>query len=173
MYTFDKIRDGIYAVQYPDEEDNELYKVLEKWNDTFFLRQLFRRKSKLKSYFGVDDVNVAVQDTLEDVEYLGDVLTDGTQEELEQMFHPLASEDATLVACSRRKARNWERDDHPSWLRLYAVKLESGVYVITGGAIKMARKMQSERATDRELQKLNEIRQYFLDKGVLKITESQ
>ena len=141
MYTFDKIRDGIYAVRYPDEEDNELYKVLEKWNDTFFLRQLFRRKSKLKSYFGVDDVNVAVQDT--------------------------------LVACSRRKARNWERDDHPSWLRLYAVKLESGVYVITGGAIKMARKMQSERATDRELQKLNEIRQYFLDKGVLKITESQ
>ena len=78
-----------------------------------------------------------------------------------------------MVACSRRKARNWERDDHPSWLRLYAVKLESGVYVITGGAIKMARKMQSERATDRELQKLNEIRQYFLDKGVLKITESQ
>ena len=141
MYTFEKIRDGIYAVRYPDEEDNELYKVLEKWNDTFFLRQLFRRKSKLKSYFGVDDVNVAVQDT--------------------------------LVACSRRKARNWERDDHPSWLRLYAVKLESGVYVITGGAIKMARKMQSERATDRELQKLNEIRQYFLDKGVLKITESQ
>ena len=44
-------------------------------------------------------MNVAVQDTLEDVEYLEDVLTDGTQEELEQMFHPLASEDATLVAC--------------------------------------------------------------------------
>lgn len=44
MYTFDKIRDGIYAVRYPDEEDNELYKVLEKWNDTFFLRQLFSWK---------------------------------------------------------------------------------------------------------------------------------
>ena len=45
MYTFDKIRDGIYAVRYPDEEDNELYKVLQKLNE---IRQYFLDKGVLK-----------------------------------------------------------------------------------------------------------------------------
>ena len=167
MYTFDKIRDGVYAVRYPDEEDNELSKLLDKWNDTFYLRQLFRNKNKLKTYFEIDDINVAVQDTLDDAAYLEDIILNGKQEDLDDMFHPLSREDSTIVAYSRRKARNWERVDHDSWLRIYAIKLDPGVYVITGGAIKLARKMQDANATNNELQKLNALKQYFIDSGTL------
>lgn len=167
MYTFDKIRDGVYAVRYPDEEDNELSKLLDKWNDTFYLRQFFRNKNKLKTYFEIDDINVAVQDTLEDAAYLEDIILNGKQEDLDDMFHPLSREDSTIVAYSRRKARNWDRFDHDSWLRIYAIKLDPGVYVITGGAIKLARKMQDANATNNELQKLNALKQYFIDSGTL------
>ena len=169
MYTFDKVRDGIYAVRYPGEEDNELHKLLEVWNDTYLLRQIFRRKKKLKSYFGVTDINDAVMDTLEDAEYLENIILDGDKDDLEQMFRPLAKQDGVFLTCSRRKARNWDRVDHVSWLRLYAVKLQSGEYVITGGAIKMAQKMQDENATNKELKKLNDLRQYFVDNGILKL----
>lgn len=169
MYTFDKVRDGIYAVRYPGEDDNELHRLFNEWNDTFLLRQIFRRKKSLQSYFGVNDINEAVIDTLEDAAYLEDVIMYGDMEEVEQMFHPLAQEDDVLVSCSRRKARNWDRIDHPSWLRLYAIKLHSGEYIITGGAIKMARKMQYESVASKELEKLNNLRQYFVDNGILKI----
>ena len=167
MYTFDKIRTGVYAVRYPDEDDNELYNVLEKWNDTFYLRQFFRNKKKLKSYFGIDDVNVAVQDTLEDAEYLENWVLNGTQDELDKLFQPLSKDDSTIVTYSRRKARNWGRKDHVSWLRLYAIKLSPGVYVITGGSIKLVGKMQDAPAVNKELERLNEVKQYFIDRGVL------
>lgn len=167
MYTFDKIRDGVYAVRYPDEEDNVLDKLLDRWNDAFYLRQFFRNKNKIKTYFEIDDVNIAVQDTIEDAAYLEDIILNGEQDDLDDMFQPLSHEDSMLVSCSRRKARNWEREDHDSWLRIYAIKLDPGVYVITGGAIKLARKMQDAVATSSELQRLNDLKQYFVDNGAL------
>ena len=155
--TVPKIRDGVYAVRYPDEEDNVLDKLLDRWNDAFYLRQFFRNKSKIKTYFEIDDVNIAVQDTIEDAAYLEDIILNGEQDDLDDMFQPLSQADSTLVTCSRRKARNWEREDHDSWLRIYAIKLDPGVYVITGGAIKLARKMQDAVATSSELQRLNDL----------------
>lgn len=131
------------------------------------MRQFFRNKNKIRTYFEIDDVNVAVQDTIEDAAYLEDIILNGEQDDLDDMFQPLSQADSTLVTCSRRKARNWEREDHDSWLRIYAIKLDPGVYVITGGAIKLARKMQDAVATSSELQRLNDLKQYFVDNGVL------
>ena len=131
------------------------------------MRQFFRNKNKIKTYFEIDDVNIAVQDTIEDAAYLEDIILNGEQDDLDDMFQPLSHEDSTLVTCSRRKARNWEREDHDSWLRIYAIKLDPGVYVITGGAIKLARKMQDAVATSSELQRLNDLKQYFVDNGAL------
>ena len=96
-----------------------------------------------------------------------DIILNGEQDDLDDMFQPLSHEDSTLVTCSRRKARNWEREDHDSWLRIYAIKLDPGVYVITGGAIKLAQKMQDAVATSSELQRLNDLKQYFVDNGAL------
>ena len=131
------------------------------------MRQFFRNKNKIKTYFEIDDINVAVQDTIEDASYMEDVILNGRQDELDEMFQPLSREDSTIVTYSRRKARQWEREDHDSWLRIYAIKLDPGVYVITGGAIKLARKMQDAVATSSELQRLNDLKQYFVDNGVL------
>ena len=33
---------------------------------------------------------------------------------------------------TREKARNWNRERHASWLRVYAIRLEKNVFVITG-----------------------------------------
>ena len=131
------------------------------------MRQFFRNKNKIRTYFEIDDVNVAVQDTIEDAAYLEDIILNGEQDDLDDMFQPLSQADSTLVTCSRRKARNWEREDHDSWLRIYAIKLDPGVYVITGGAIKLAQKMQDAVATSSELQRLNDLKQYFVDNGAL------
>ena len=131
------------------------------------MRQFFRNKSKIKTYFEIDDVNIAVQDTIEDAAYLEDIILNGEQDDLDDIFQPLSQADSTLVTCSRRKARNWEREDHDSWLRIYAIKLDPGVYVITGGAIKLAQKMQDAVATSSELQRLNDLKQYFVDNGAL------
>ena len=55
---------------------------------------------------------------------------------------------------------------HQSWLRIYAIKIEPGVYLVTGGAIKLTATMEERRHTMEELAKLERVRNYLLDNGV-------
>lgn len=79
---------------------------------------------------------------------------------------PLDITDARVSKLSREKARNWDRDRHASWLRIYAIRLEPNIYVVTGGAIKLTHTMQERKHTTLELQKLNRCRDYLRSNGV-------
>ena len=48
----------------------------------------------------------------------------------------------------------------------YAIRLESGRYIITGGAIKLTATMQEREHTLEELNKLNKVRDYLISLGV-------
>ncbi|MGN1219980.1 MAG: hypothetical protein ACI4TU_03465, partial [Candidatus Cryptobacteroides sp.] len=68
---------------------------------------------------------------------------------------------------SKEKARLKNRPRHASWLRIYAIKLNPGIYVITGGAIKLTRTMQEREHTLKELEKMEKIRQYLVANKVV------
>lgn len=53
------------------------------------------------------------------------------------------------------------------WLRIYAIKLNPGIYVVTGGAIKLTRTMQEREHTLNELVKMEKVRQYLVDNNVI------
>ena len=55
---------------------------------------------------------------------------------------------------------------HASWLRIYAIKLEPGIYVITGGAIKLTRTMQEREHTLVELARMEKVRRFLLDNDI-------
>ena len=87
-------------------------------------------------------------------------------EKLDLLFRPLSLADGDAAELTREKARNWDRNRHASWLRVYAIRLESNVYVVTGGAIKLTPAMQDRPHTLIELDKLNECRNYLKTNGV-------
>ncbi len=87
-------------------------------------------------------------------------------EHLDELFKPLDITDTRMSELTREKARNWDRDRHASWLRIYAIRLEPNVYVVTGGAIKLSRKMQEREHTALELDKLNRCKAYLKANGV-------
>ena len=58
---------------------------------------------------------------------------------------------------------------HPSWLRIYAIKIESGVYLVTGGAIKLTATMAERRRTLAELANMENVRNHLIDNGVFDI----
>lgn len=62
----------------------------------------------------------------------------------------------------KEKARIKDRPRHVSWLRLYAIKLEPGCYIITGGAIKLTHTMQEREHTLAELVKMEQVRNYLI-----------
>ena len=55
---------------------------------------------------------------------------------------------------------------HASWLRIYAIRLEPNVYIVTGGAIKLTRTMQEREHTAIELRKLNRCKNFLQANGV-------
>lgn len=158
----------LWAVKNPDKELDELTSLFEQWNDANYLFKFFRDNiDDLKSYFKVERVSQAIQDTFEDSDALEElILTFPYTEELDTLFKPLDVTDTKSMELTRQKARNWERERHDSWLRIYAIRLEPNVYVVTGWAIKLTRAMQDKEHTMIELNKLNKCKEFLKRNGV-------
>ena len=163
-----KGKDHLWAVRDMTKPKNELAMLFDTWNDMEYLMQFFIDNfNDLKEQFHIERIRDAVNDTLDDAEQLERLILDiPFTDNLDQLFKPLGSADMALTELSREKARNWNRVGHASWLRVYAIRLETNVFVITGGAIKLTRTMQERPHTQEQLDKLNHCRQFFVANGV-------
>ncbi len=160
--------DHLWAVKSPDEEVDELTLLFRKWNNAEYLLDFFMDNFEdLKRFFRIERLDQAVEDTLEDAEALEELVLDFPYtEHLDELFKPLDVTDTKISELTREKARNWDRDRHTSWLRIYAIRLEPNVYVVTGGAIKLSRTMQEREHTALELEKLNRCKAFLKANGV-------
>ena len=69
-----------------------------------------------------------------------------------------------ILGKEKARLRNTQR--HASWLRIYAIKLDPGIYVITGGAIKLTRTMQEREHTLVELARMEKVRSFMIDNNI-------
>ena len=171
MMTFEDIKhDGrLWAVHYADEQLNELDKVFTQLNDAGWLLNFFRENfNDLVSYFKITRLDEAVYDTMEDSDDLECLIMDiNPDANLDELFRPLENTRTSEMMLGREKARLKDRPKHASWLRIYAIKLNPGIYVVTGGAIKLTRTREEREHTLKELVKLEKARQYLVANNVI------
>ena len=164
---FDKILDNntLWAVRYDGESDNVLKTLFEQWSDPEWLVDFFTANmSDLKSYFKITDINRAIYDTIDDNIKMQCLILDISPDaDLDKLFRPLENNRTADTVLGKEKTRIKNRPQHTSWLRIYAIKLEPGCYIITGGAIKLTRTMQEREHTLVELKKLETVRNYLLE----------
>lgn len=155
--------DHLWAVKSQDKEDDELTDLFNRWNNIDYLLDFFTRNmDDLKDYFHIERLSQAIDDTLDDAQELETLVMDFPYTaQLDNLFKPLGMADLQVTELTREKARNWDRAHHASWLRIYAIRLDSNIYVVTGGAIKLTRTMQEREHTAKELEKLNRCRDYL------------
>lgn len=170
--TFDKItEDGrLWAVRYSDHSDNILSVVFGQWNDVVWLRDFFKANlSDLSSYFKITDVNRAIYDTIEESDKIECLIMDISPEaNLDALFHPLHNSRTSEIVLGKEKARLKDCiGSHSSWLRIYALKLTSGIYIITGGAIKLTATMQEREYTLFELRQMENVRNFLLNENII------
>ena len=160
--------DHLWAIKHPEEELDELSNLFRKWTNGEFLFDFFMANfDDLKEFFHIERIDEAINDTFEDADDLQELILDFPYtENLDELFKPLDITDSVTRELSREKARNWDRQRHASWLRIYAVRLEPNVYVVTGGAIKLTRTMQDREHTMIELKKLNNCKTFLKENGV-------
>lgn len=168
--TFDKIlEDGrLWAVRYDGKEDNCFEELFGQWYDMLWLKTFFEQNiSDLESFFHITDVYQAVMETMEEASRLECLMMDITPEaNLDTLFKHLDNRRYSEMLLGKEKAKGDGLQKHPSWLRIYAIKVDEGTYVITGGAIKLTATMSERSHTLAELAKLELVRNHFIDNRV-------
>ncbi|MCF8218491.1 MAG: hypothetical protein K9J21_05880 [Bacteroidales bacterium] len=159
----------LYAIQFDNESENELARIVNMWKDVEYLFNYFdsNREYFDNSYWNGVTIEYATDKTLELLDDIYDTLikcaADNTESTLDAIFYPLSdnlnSGQLILGKSKLKKAQNW--------LRFYALKVEPNVYVITGGAIKLTHKMQDHPDTTQELMKLNKCRDFLIQNGII------
>ncbi len=159
----------LWAVQYEDCLDNVLYTLFDQWNDVKWLRSFFKNNIvDLAAYFKITDVNQAIYDTIEDSERLQCLIMDISPDaNLDEIFRPLENNRTSEMLLGKEKARLRNTPKHASWLRIYAIKLDPGIYIITGGAIKLTRTMQEREHTLVELARMERVRNFLLENDIV------
>ncbi len=169
--TFDLITEDerLWATRYDNCEDNALFYLFEQWNDVTWLYNFFKENiNDLTSYFKITDINKAIYDTIEDSERLQCLIMDISPEaDLDKLFRPLENSRFSDMLLGKEKARLKDKVGHASWLRIYAIKLEPGIYIITGGAIKLTQTIAEREHTLRELAKMEKVRSFLLTNNVV------
>lgn len=169
--SFDDItEDGrLWAVHYEGDEDNVLGVVFGQWDDAQWLRSFFKANmADLQSYFQISDVDIAIDITAEDSDVLQRKILDISPEaNLDELFRPLNNMQSSEMTLDKEKANPKSLTHHRSWLRIYALKLEDGCYIITGGAIKLTRTMQEREHTLHELLRQEQVRNFLLANHII------
>ena len=164
--TFDKIIDDgrLWAVRFDKDNQNALQKVLNQWSDAEWLADFFTQNlDDLISYFRITNIEDAIYQTMEDRDELACIIMDISPDaNLDRFFCPLENNRSSEMILGKEKGRPHRK----SWLRLYAIKLSVGIYIITGGAIKLTRTMQEREHTLQELEKMEKVRNFLVREHV-------
>ena len=158
----------LWSVFYDGDSEDILSATLSNWINPSFLRRFFTdNAADLCNYFHITNLDQAIYDTVADAVKMSCLILDISPEaNLDEIFRPLENYRANEMILSREKAKGERTAGHPSWLRLYAIKLEKNTYLITGGAIKLTHRMNEREHTLEELRKLETVRNHLIDNGV-------
>lgn len=159
--------DQLTAFRYETDQPDEFSRLFSQWQDPEYLFGFFSEhiEDLQGGFFGAISLHSAIRQTRDEARRFETTLlqfASGKPENLNSIFEPLKLEEPILL--TRTKAKG---DKPKSWLRIYAIKVESNVYVIAGGAIKLTRTMQERSHTRRELEKLDRCKAFLKEQGII------
>jgi hypothetical protein len=157
----------LYSFKFKNKK-NEYERIFDYWSDIEQLEEFFEtNKNNLdRQFWGNISVEEAVLQTVYEAQLLEDKLRalskqiNTTKEGLETLFRPLDDLQIQIDCLNKSKAKK-------KWLRIYALRIEKDVYVVTGGAIKLTHKMEEKKHTRDELHKIEKCRNYLIREGII------
>lgn len=131
------------------------------WSNPLYLYNYFdKNESFLENRFWK---NISIEDaakiTKQKALEFEELLTENNSA-IESLFRPLDNRQLKFAELTKGKSKY-------DWLRLYAIKIDSNRFLITGGAIKLTNIMEDHESTRNELKKLEKTKNYLVAHGVI------
>jgi hypothetical protein len=149
---------NLYSVIF-DNNTDEFEKFLRFLTDATQLEVYFNENRNVLKYY-----NISIEDAIEKTLDLSIELYEYlklNRNNLDKIFEPLKSFGGEY-ALHRMKFKS-------NWIRVYAIKIESKYFVITGGVIKQSNKMKEHIGTQKQLVNLSKVREYLLEQGIVDV----
>lgn len=167
-------KESLYTVRYVDESIHEWERLFDNWTDAEYLYDFFEEQEGdlTAGFWGAITIEEAVEKTIEDARKLRQFIyalakkgKHDLQNTLQTHFKPLNDNcyDYRQSLLQSKAYGLWNK----SWLRLYAIRIDANVFVISGGAIKLTPTMNERDHLLKELDKLK-ITQKYLKENDLK-----
>ncbi|MCF8428543.1 MAG: hypothetical protein K9G64_00315 [Bacteroidia bacterium] len=152
--------DTLFAFHFNEEEINELQRLLTLWSDTAYLYKfVMENKSDIPKDLTVRSLVFQLIDNANEIDDTLNKISSDPERSLEEFFKPLDNQEYYLVELSKQKARK-------NYLRLFAIKIDTNCFVITGGAIKFHHLNKDRPHTQKEMKKIDRCRDYLKDNNV-------
>lgn len=170
IFADNNTAEGLYSVIYQGKKD-EYFKIFENWDDTQYVDNYIHNNSEyLKADFFKsitrDQIISKVHDESYRLQKLLEKFSIGNNgkygEDLKDIFKPL--ENFSTVFYPRFVKLKAYTKPPKGILRVYGLKLDENVFVVTGGAIKLTKAMKDHPDTCNELKKLDTVRKFLNDK---------
>ena len=147
----------IYALQLLEFRENEFRRVLDFWNDVEYLKKFYDVNKNIilqNPYLEIKNVHDFIEQVFDESENLEEEIehhyeNNSLGDLFEYLFHEISPQNQFYKKIKQKL------------LRLYGIKLEDE-YLVTGGAIKITKKMQDHPDTTEQLEILKQTK-IFLD----------
>jgi hypothetical protein len=140
-----------------DDGPDELSRLFNLWTDAEQLYDYFLVNNDLLRFEAIN-IDEAITQSIKYSDLLYELLSEN-RNILDILFQPLSDSSFHIGLLPKYKAKK-------RWLRLYAIKIDSNYYVITGGAIKQSQEMRGHLITEEELRKLEQCRNFLIDNNI-------
>ena len=164
--TFAIVEDSLFSVLYDTEGNDELTRLFVHWTDALYLFDFFKEHEKDlgDDFWNQITIEEAVERTREEAKILEkkllEVANKGKESNditLSSIFKPLSiKEVGDEFEKDKLKGNSFN-----SWLRLYAIRIDVNMFLITGGAIKLTKTMNNRPHLIKELEKLEICKKYL------------
>jgi|GEM_PF-1315212 len=171
--------DAVWSIKYEGDDQNIFSLRMSQWNDVEYLYQYFERHRKqiesnpFWSGYTMSDMILATRKERNTLirnfsKYFWNG-KNGEHPDFEDKFIMLEKYPADNWAEVRRKM--YGKGESPSILRLYAIKVDAEdggkpAYIITGGGIKLTRRMAEARELQREYTKMISVQNWLNSIGI-------
>ena len=146
----------IYALQLLEFRENEFRRALYLWNDVEYLKKFYDENKNIilqNPYLEIKNVHDFIEQVFYEVEHLEEEIehhyeNDSLAELFEYLFNEISPQNQFYKKIKQKL------------LRLYGIKLEDE-YLVTGGAIKITKKMQDHPDTTEQLEILKQTKTFI------------
>lgn len=169
------VKNSLYAIVYDNTVGDVLTQIFDNWNDVEYLDGFFEEHESdlTDGFYGNITIENAIEISIDEAEELEEVLLEIAEkgktdqsENLQTIFKPLHNNEAQKYPIpSHQKSK--VKPNNKSWLRIYAIRIEPNIFIVTGGAIKLTKTMNEREHLLQELGNLQTAKEYLIENQII------